>query len=237
MPWFALGGAVVGLLGANKAEKSAEKAAKQEAEFRNKELGMQQEQIDIGKERYADWKGRFDPLYEDVSRIAYDTGKPDLAAIQADYGATMDSAMATERRDMARYGMSPEDGAWGNRERAYGLSRATGVADTANKMRQEGQALKYDRLRGLSGMIAPIAGGADSMMSNGYAGASNALQGAANSAGVTADRNRAEAGGAWQGVGASIGTIASKSSAGTLDWSNPFKKAVASTPSPVRGPI
>jgi type II secretory pathway pseudopilin PulG len=196
MPLWAAGiGAAVSLFGGSQANKQAKKDSKAQAAAQAAQLALQREQLDFGKAQYADFRGKFDPLFTDAKDLAYRDYSPNMGQIQADYGSAIDSGHAADERNMARYGMNPSDGAWGESSRQYGMTRGVAIAGEANRQRMSERGQKLGRIEGVSGMLSPISSMASGAMSGGYAGMSNAYQGQANAAGdrAAASRNQANA--------------------------------------------
>jgi hypothetical protein len=203
--WGALIGAGISLFGGNRARKEARRAQAEQAEMQRRQLALGQQQLDDGRARYADWERRFNPIYDEASRLAFEERGPNYSAITADVNDAFGAAESQNNRRLSRYGISPGDGAADASARGFGLSRATALVDAANKERMNIGEQRFGRIGALSSMIAPIAASGDNMMSGGYGMMGGALGGAADSAGSRAASASASAGAAFGAAGQFLG--------------------------------
>ena len=204
--WAAAIGGAVSLFSGSKASKQAKKEAAAQREMQQQQIALGREQLQFGMSQYNDWRGKFDPLYDDVKALAYEQRNPNFGQLQADIGATMDASRGAERRTMARYGMNPTDGGWGAGERQYGIARATSVADAANRLRMSEADKRFSRIAGLSSMLNPMANMGQSNISGGYGATGNAMGGAAATHGNNSANYANQAGQAFGNAGYAIGS-------------------------------
>lgn len=196
----------VSLFSASKSRKAAKKAQQQEMVMREKEAQLGRDQLAFGMSQYNDWRDRFEPLYDDVRSMAYEDRRPDFARIQGDVGAAIDAGRGAERRQMARYGLNPADGAWGTGERQYGMSRGAAIAGAANRQRLHERDQRFSRIASLSGMLTPMLGMSQSNISGGYGTTGNAYGGMAGSYNNQAAQHRQDASDAYASAGYAIGS-------------------------------
>lgn len=205
MSWVAVGTAAVSLFSGSRARRDARRQQREQAAMQQRQIAMAQQQIDDGRARYADWERRFNPIYDEASRLAFEERGPNYSAITADVNEAFDAAEGQNARRLSRYGISPGDGAADASARGFGLSRATSLVDAANKERMNIGEQRFGRIGALSQMISPIAASGDSMIAGGYGMMSGALGGAAGAAGDRASAASASAGAAFGTAGQFLG--------------------------------
>lgn len=203
--WGAAIGGAVSLFNGHKAGKQAKSQEKAAAKAQAAQLEVQKEQLAFGKSQWDDYRSKFDPAYEDARDLAYEERRPDMAVIAADVGSAMDAGQGAERRQMARYGLNPSDGAWGQSEREYGMTRGAAIAGAANMQRRGERDARFQRIASLTGMLNPIANMAANSIGSGYAGMSSAYGGAADTAAYNAANHRANESASYAELGNSIG--------------------------------
>lgn len=164
----AVGSLAVGAYGAMQSGKAANRATN--AQERAAELQAQtaREQLDFGKEQYADWKNLYQPALYDLRSMAYEEQRPNFAAISADVDTAFDTSQAMNRRQMERYGVNPADGAWNASETQYGLGRATATVNANNQARQQAKDSQWNRLASFANLSSGAQANATSTMNQGF---------------------------------------------------------------------
>jgi len=216
MPWIAIGAAVVGGIMKHKSDKRADKQWKKGYGIQEDELALQREGLDFSKEQYADWQGRYDPVYDDMMSHIDDGITPDYNAIAGDINTSFDSAQGMERREMKRYGIKPTDGAYGHSERDYAIKRSAAHSGIRNKARQDSAGLKYSRLSGVHNSLLGVQSSLGQGVRASYGQVGNSMQDMAGSRFKQSAGTRGTGSSDAAGWGETIGGI---------DWAGAWGKA------------
>ena len=153
MTWGVIASTAVSAYMGIRASKAAKKQANKADASQQEEIALQREGLDFSKEQYGDWKEKYDPVFDQMM-AEIDSGiTPDYAAIAGDVNKSFDTAQDMERRQMQRYGVNPQDGAYSESERDYGIARSTAHSGIRNQARQASAGIKYNRLSGIHGSL------------------------------------------------------------------------------------
>ena len=216
MTWGAVAAAGASLVVGYMGNKSADKQADKGFGLQQQELDMQREGLDFSKQQYADWKERYDPIYDDMMSEIDSGITPDYNAIAGDINQSFDSAQGMERREMQRYGIKPGDGAYGHGERDYAINRAAAHSGIRNKARQDSAGIKFQRLSGIHNTLQGVGTSAATGVRTSYNNVGNSMGNMAQSRFTQSANTRNQAGRDAAGVGAMIGGI---------DWGGAWSQA------------
>lgn len=166
--------AVAGVAGAMSSSRNASRASRQQQQAVDQQAAIAREQLNFGREQYADWREMFQPVLGDLRDMAYEDQRPDYGAISADVGMAFDASQGMNRRQMERYGVAPTDGANQASETEYGIGRALAKVGGFNQARQGAKDQKFNRLA----QIGNLSAGQQAQATNTMQGGFGAMQGA-----------------------------------------------------------
>jgi hypothetical protein len=127
-------------------------ALDQQAAAMRDQTALGREQLDWNKEQYAKWEDRFDPIFGDMMDTIDDDLEPNYGLIAGDVKSGFQSARGQERRNLMRYGVRPQDGAFAKSEREYGIREAGAHVGARTAARESKRGLEFDRLTNVVGM-------------------------------------------------------------------------------------
>ena len=207
MTWGAVAGAVIGAGVSYLGNKSAKKQEKRGFNQKKEEIALQREGLDFSKEQYGDWKGKYDPVFEDMM-AEIDSGiTPDYAAIAGDVNSSFESAQGQERRQNARYGIKPTDGAAKQSERDYGIAKSTAHSGIRNQARQASAGIKFGRLQGVHNSLVGVGTNLAGQVVNSYSRTGNSMGQMADMRMNSAAQRRQQASDDAAGWGTAIGGV------------------------------
>lgn len=216
MTWVAVAIAgssiVTGLLGKSSQDSAAKKARKSQKE----DIALRREGLDFSKEQYADWKAKYDPMYAKTLEHIEDGTTPDYNAIDADVNTAFGVSRDANRRQMMRYGIRPQDGAFMQGDRQSRTDQAAASVGTRNQARQATAGLKYARYADLHNSLQGIGSNLASNVQSGY---QNAAQGYGQLASMQ-ERQGIQSANSWNNLMNNVGT-----SIGAVDWSAAWQDA------------
>lgn len=187
--------------GAHRAGGAADRAADRQQEQFDQQQQSEQERLDFFKQQYSDWQDMFNPVLLQLRTMAFEERDPDYESIAADVSSSFDVARGTERRTMARYGLSPADGQFGAGERQYGLSKATAHVDTRNNARMATRNDRFNRMSSFYGLGNGQQAGALQGINNSYGALASGAGGRASSYGNDARYFAGQSADNWQAFG------------------------------------
>ena len=212
MTWVAVAGLAVSAYMGHKASKKADRQQKAANAQGDENIALQREGLDFSKEQYGDWKEKYDPVYDDMMSEIDSGITPDYAAIAGDVNSSFESAQAQERRQMQRYGVRPQDGAYNKSERDYAINKSTAHSGIRNKARQDSAGEKFRRLSGIHNSLQGVGTNLAGQVGQGYSRTGSSMNMQANrmtgNANNTYNRGMDDAAG-W---GAAIGSLSE------VDW-------------------
>lgn len=219
MSWAMAVGTGISVVGGMFAGKKADKAAdaqmaQQQAQF-ERQMQMDENNLNFSKEQYADHKAKFDPLFDDI-RGMMDDVEPDYGAIAGDINSSFDSARGMEERNMRRYGIKPTDGASRSAQREYGIKRGAAHVGARSQAREGAKDKRYGRYSDLYNSGQGIGTQNASMVSNAMANSSRTMGYQAQQSGQNANYYNGQANQAAQGWGNMVGG---------LDWGGMWNSA------------
>jgi hypothetical protein len=176
----AVGSLAVGAYSAYSQGKQADRAASDQEHATDQQVALGHEQLDFGKEQYADWKNLFMPALTDLRSMAYEDVRPNFAAISADVDTAFDTSQGVNRRTMERYGIKPTDGAFNASETQYGLGRAMATVNANNTARTAAKDQKFNRLAAFANLSQGMQSNANSAVNSGFGNTFNAFGNQAN---------------------------------------------------------
>lgn len=182
---------------ASRQRSAARDAAGNQRDAMDQQTALDRERLDFSRQQYDDWRGRFDPIMDDLTMEAYADTTPDYDAIVGDVGAAFDTSQDINRRQQQRYGLQPSDGAVAEGELRYGLGRAAAMAGAKNQARSANKDQRFGRLASLYGLGTGQGAQASNMVSAAYAGASGTAGQHAGIYGGQAAQHQAGANQAW----------------------------------------
>ena len=210
MPWGAVVGAVVsagaGALASKKAGKRADAAMDSEAAWREAQLELANREFDFNRERYDEWKERFDPVFDSMMGMIDDV-EPDYAAIAGDVNMSFDTAREMEERNNRRYGIKPTDGASRQANREYGIKRGLAHVGARSAARAGARDKKYARYSDVFNAGQGIGTSNAAAVSGSMANQQNIMGQNANAANANAMFYNNQASQAASGMGQLVGSI------------------------------
>lgn len=205
---LAVGSLAVGAYGAMQQGKAAKRAGDSQAYAAELQAQAARDQLDFGKEQYADWKGMFYPALGDLRAMAYEEDRPNFAAISADVDTAFDTSQDINRRNMERFGVKPTDGAFSASETQYGLGRAMATVNANNQARQQAKDTKFNRLSAFAGLSSGMQSNATNTVNQGYGALGGAYGNQANMYGNRAQQYSEAAASGAQMFGRGLAGIA-----------------------------
>lgn len=209
MAWVAVAvgvvGAAAGAYGANRQASAARGAQRSSDEAARGQEAIQREQLADSRQRYADWQRRFNPAYDAMADIAYESVNPDFESVEADIGRQFDNSREINERNRFRMGYNPTDGAQAADQREYGLGRALGIAGGRNAARATARDESFNRLTRYVDAGNGLRASADNMTGAAYAGIASAFGQRANMQNQNAQMYRAQAQDSWGQVATGLG--------------------------------
>ena len=207
MTWVTVAVAAVGVVSKVIGDRKAKRAEKRSMDSQRENIALQREGLDFSKEQYGDWKEKYDPVFADMM-AEIDSGiTPDYAAIAGDVNSSFESAQAQERRQMQRYGVKPQDGAYGKSERDYAINKSTAHSGIRNQARQASAGIKFNRLAGIHGSLQGVGVNLGGQVGNSYGRTGNAITNMAGAQERQATRRYGDAAADAKGWGTAIGGI------------------------------
>jgi hypothetical protein len=176
----AVGSLAVGAYSAVQQGKAADRAADAQGRAVDAQAQVAQNQLDFGKEQYADWKNLFMPALTDLRSMAYEQVRPNFAAISADVDTAFDTSQGVNRRNMERYGIKPTDGAFNASETQYGLGRAMATVNANNQARTAAKDQQFNRLASFANLSQGMQATANNTVNSGFGSQFNAYGNQAN---------------------------------------------------------
>jgi hypothetical protein len=216
MPWFQVGALAVSAYMGHKAKKKAQKQQDAANAQGDESIALQREGLDFSKEQYGDWKEKYDPVYDDMMDEIDSGITPDYADIAGDINDSFDSAQGMERRQLQRYGVKPQDGAYGKSERDYAINRSTAHSGIRNKARQDSAGEKFRRLSGVHNTLQGVGTSLAGQVGNSYSRTGGAMNSQANRMTNQANTNYERGMDDAAGWGAAVGGV---------DWKGAWNSA------------
>lgn len=181
----------------SRSRSAAGRAADQQAQAQADQTALGREQLEFGREQYADWKDMFYPAMGDLRNMAYEEQRPDFNAIAADVGNAFDTSQGINRRTMQRFGVAPTDGAAAASETQYGLGRALATVGGFQQARTQAKDQQWNRLASFTSLGQGQQASALNTMNQGFGALGNAFGNQASMYGNQAQQyGRAAAAGA-----------------------------------------
>lgn len=207
MPWGALIGGAISIYGASKAKKTRNQDIAFQREMHEDQMGLARDQLDFGKQTYADWQEKFDPAFARMLNEVDQDLLPNYGQIAGDIKSSFQSQRGQEGRAMMRYGIKPSDGAYFDRQRKYGINEAAAHVGVRSQARESKRGLKFERMQNISNMLVGMQGTPASIVNSGFSNSINAMGQSANMFGDQANMRYRQGMNNAAGIGQAIGGI------------------------------
>lgn len=221
----AITSAVIGGLGVasslyngSRSRSAASNSERKAAEARQQQLASAGELRTLAEGRYDEWRQTFLPGVQRMGELAMQEARPDYERIDADVATSFDTSQDANRRQMARYGVDPSDGAMAASERNYGIGRALATVSGRNVARRNAQQDQWQKLAGFVGAGEGMRSGADNLMSSAYNGIFSAWGGSANANQQNAQYQQQRSDAAFGDAASGLGYMAAQNWGSTPSW-------------------
>jgi hypothetical protein len=230
---LAIGSIAASAYSANRASRNARSAQRSAENAREQQIAEADKLRTLAEGRYDEWRQTFLPGVQRMGELAMQEARPDYERIDADVATSFDTSQDANRRQMARYGVDPSDGAMAASERNYGIGRALATVSGRNVARRNAQQDQWQKLAGFVGAGEGMRSGADNLMSSAYNGIFSAWGGSANANQQIANTQQQQSNAAWSDAASGLGYMAGNW--GSMGGGNPGFKAPVSPTNPLKG--
>lgn len=172
----------------------------------------------LAEGRYDDWRQTFMPGIQRMGELAFEEARPDYERIDADVASSFDMSQDANRRQQARMGIDPSDGAAAASERQYGIGRALATVSGRNVARRQAKQDQWQRLSGFVGAGEGMRSSADGLMGAAYNGIFSAWGGSANANQQSAYQQQQRSDAAFGDAASGLGYLAAQNWGSTPSW-------------------
>jgi hypothetical protein len=231
MPWIAAGATIISSLIGSRSSRSArrqqQRAQQAQQRLAERQAALAERQAAIGEESYRNWERRFGPLAERIATEAALPVDPEYGRVRADVAQSFDAQRGANRRQNARFGINPADGAAQAEEGRMGSAEALATVMGSEQARRGAKQQRFSNMIGAYGAGSGVPSMASGFMSSAMSG----MNAAGNTFGNQADafgRDAAATAGAtsglamdiFNGIRGSFGSGGGNAPAGASPWAS-----------------